>query len=196
MESHRGRKCRESVVYEARLRQFLQFSIGHSSKPNIARRIDKMDTATKAATKATLRCQFCQSWNRIDVSRAADKPKCGKCGKPMLLDRPIHLDDETFARTIAESDVPVLVDFYADWCGPCKMMAPSVDQLAANDSGRAIVAKLNTDLAPNATRPFNIRGIPTTIVFIGGKESARQSGAMPYQMLASLLDRGIATSNV
>jgi thioredoxin 2 len=163
---------------------------------NIARRTDKMDTATNSATKATLRCQFCQSWNRIDVSRAADKPKCGKCGKPMLLDRPIHLDDETFARTIAESEVPVLVDFYADWCGPCKMMAPSVDQLAANYSGRAIVAKLNTDLAPNATRPFNIRGIPTTIVFIGGKESARQSGAMPYQMLASLLDRGIATSNV
>jgi thioredoxin len=92
--------------------------------------------------------------------------------------------------------VPVLVDFYADWCGPCKMMAPSVDQLAANYSGRAIIAKLNTDLAPNATRLFNIRGIPTTIVFIGGKESTRQSGAMPYQMLASLLDRGIAAANV
>lgn len=149
-----------------------------------------MDAATKSETKANLRCQFCQSWNRIDVSRAADKPKCGSCGKPMLLDRPIHLDDETFARTIAESDVPVIVDFYADWCGPCKMMAPAVDQLALNYSGKAIVAKLNTDLAPNATRPFNIRGIPTTIVFNGGKVSARQSGAMPYQMLASLLDRG------
>ncbi|MDO8500377.1 MAG: thioredoxin [Gemmatimonadaceae bacterium] len=144
---------------------------------------------TDPSTRATLRCQFCGSWNRIDVARAADKPKCGKCGKPMLLDRPIVLDEESFARTIAESEVPVIVDFNADWCGPCKMMAPAVDQLAANYSGKAIVAKLNTDLAPRTSESFQIRGIPTTIVFIGGKETSRQSGAMPYQMLASLLDR-------
>ena len=148
-----------------------------------------MESTTSAPTRATLRCQFCQSWNRIDVARAADRPKCGKCGKPMLLDRPIALDDDTFARTIAESEVPVLVDFYADWCGPCKMMAPSVDQLAAAYSGRAIVAKVNTDFAQNATRPFGIRGIPTTIVFQAGREAARQSGAMPYPMLAAMLDR-------
>ena len=149
-----------------------------------------MEATAATGTRATLRCQFCQSWNRIDVSRAADRPKCGNCSKPMLLDRPIHLDDETFARTIAQTEVPVFVDFYADWCGPCKMMAPAVDQLASNYSGRAIVAKLNTDLAPVATRPFNIRGIPTSIVFSGGKETQRQSGAMPYHMLAALLDRG------
>ena len=146
-------------------------------------------TTMSNTTKATLRCQFCHAWNRIDVARAADRPKCGKCSKPMLLDRPVHLDDETFSRTIAESEVPVIVDFYADWCGPCKMMAPAVDQLAAAYSGKAIVAKVNTDLAPSATRPFNIRGIPTSIVFAGGKEVQRQSGAMPYPMLAALLDR-------
>ena len=153
-----------------------------------------MDAPTPVAdpaTKATLRCQFCGSWNRIDVARAADRPKCGKCGKPMLLDRPVTLDDESFARTIADSQVPVLLDFYADWCGPCKMMAPAVDQLAANYSGRAIVAKLNTDLAQRTAGSFQIRGIPTTIVFDGGKEVARQSGAMPYPMLASLLDRAL-----
>jgi thioredoxin-like negative regulator of GroEL len=72
------------------------------------------------------------------------------------------------------------------------MMAPSVDQLAANYAGRAIVAKVNTDLAQQATQPFGIRGIPTTIVFTGGKESARQSGAMPYAMLASMLDKALA----
>ena len=142
-------------------------------------------------TKATLRCQFCQSWNRVDVSRALDRPKCGNCSKPMLLDRPIHLDDETFSRTITESDVPVMVDFYADWCGPCKMMAPAVDQLASAYAGKAIVAKLNTDMAPRATMPFNIRGIPTTIIFRDGKETIRQSGAMPYQMLAQMLDKGL-----
>ena len=147
-----------------------------------------METTTPTVTKATLRCQFCQSWNRIDVARAGDRPKCGKCGKPMLLDRPVQLDDETFTRTISESAVPVIVDFYADWCGPCKMMAPSVDQLASSYAGRALVAKVNTDLSPSATQPFNIRGIPTTIVFKGGREVARQSGAMPYPMLASMLD--------
>lgn len=146
----------------------------------------------EAAARATLRCQFCQSWNRIDVSRAADKPKCGNCGKPMLLDRPIALDDETFGRTISDSEVPVLVDFYADWCGPCKMMAPAVDQLAANYSGRALIAKVNTDFAPVATRPFGIRGIPTTIVFQSGTEVSRQSGAIPYASLASLLDKTLS----
>ena len=141
-------------------------------------------------TKATIRCQFCGSWNRVDVTRAADRPKCGKCGKPMLLDRPLHLDDESFARTVADSAVPVFVDFYADWCGPCKMMAPAVDQLAANYTGRAIIAKLNTDAAPKTSMAFNIRGIPTSIVFADGKEVARQSGAVPYQALAAMVDKG------
>jgi thioredoxin 2 len=139
--------------------------------------------------KATLRCQFCSSWNSIDVTRAADRPKCGKCGKPMLLDRPIRLDDDTFARTIAESKVPVLVDFYADWCGPCKMMAPAVDQLAANYTGKALVAKLDTDASQKTSMEFNIRGIPTSIVFDGGKEVTRQSGAVPYATLAAMLDQ-------
>ncbi len=139
--------------------------------------------------KATLRCQFCASWNSVDVTRAADRPKCGKCGKPMLLDRPIHLDDDSFARTIAESKVPVLVDFYADWCGPCKVMAPAVDQLAANYTGRALVAKLDTDTSQKTSISFNIRGIPTSIVFDEGKEVARQSGAVPYATLEAMLGK-------
>jgi thioredoxin 2 len=139
--------------------------------------------------RATLRCQFCLSWNKVDVTRAADRPKCGKCGKPMLLDRPIHLDDESFARVVAESQVPVIVDFWAAWCGPCKMMAPAVDQLAANFTGRAIVAKLDTDASPETSMAFNVRGIPTSIVFDAGKEIARQSGAVPYSTLATLLAR-------
>lgn len=146
-----------------------------------------MTEATITEKKATIRCQFCQSWNRVDVTRAADRPKCGKCGKPMLLDRPIHLDDESFSRTIAESKVPIFVDFYADWCGPCKMMAPSVDKLAADYIGRALVAKLNTDESQKTSMAFNVRGIPLSIVFDGGKETARQTGAVSYAVLESML---------
>ena len=101
-------------------------------------------SATSTTTRhLTLRCQFCQTWNRIDAARAQDRPKCGNCARPILLDRPWVLHEDTFARTIQETDVPVLVDFYADWCGPCKMMAPSVDQLAAKFTGEALVAKLD-----------------------------------------------------
>jgi thioredoxin 2 len=137
--------------------------------------------------KLTLRCQFCATWNRIDASRAADRPKCGKCGTPMLLDRPVKLDDDSFARTIAEAEVPVLVDFYADWCGPCKMMAPFVDEIAAQYIGKALVAKLDTDHAQKAAAPFGIRGIPTTIVFKGGKAVAQRTGAMKKEGLEELL---------
>jgi len=153
-----------------------------------------MPEATLTEKKATLRCQFCQSWNKVDVTRAADRPKCGKCSKPMLLDRPIHLDDETFSRTISQSAVPVLVDFYADWCGPCKVMAPAVDKLAADHIGRALIAKLNTDESQKTSMSFNVRGIPTSIVFDGGKEIARQTGAVSYAVLESMLKQATSLS--
>lgn len=140
-----------------------------------------------ASRKLTVRCQFCLTWNRLEASRVADRPKCGKCAKPILLDRPLKLDDQTFARTVAESQLPVFVDFYADWCGPCKMMAPAVDALAAKYTGRAIIAKLDTDHAPATAQQFGIRGIPTSIVFANGKETTRQSGALPLPQLESML---------
>ena len=140
----------------------------------------------QAAHHITVRCQFCETWNRVVAERASDRPKCGKCGKPMLVDRPIALNDETFARTISESDVPVLVDFYADWCGPCKIMAPSVDQIASENQGRLLVAKLDTDRSPRTAQSFDIRGIPTVIVFEHGKEARRSTGAMPLPALRKL----------
>ena len=142
---------------------------------------------TAATRHLTVRCQFCDTWNRVDAARAADRPKCGKCGRPILLDRPFPLNDETFSRTIAESEVPVLVDFYADWCSPCKMMAPAVDELARERQGSALVAKLDTDRSQRTAQQFDIRGIPTTIVFSGGKEVARHTGAMKKRELEALL---------
>ncbi len=137
--------------------------------------------------RLTIRCESCASWNRIRSDRASDGPKCGKCSAALDLSHPLVLTDETFAKTLAESDVPVLVDFYADWCGPCKMMAPYVDQLAGEYVGRAIVAKLDTDRNQQTASGFGIRGIPTSIVFRGGKEVARQVGAVPKSGLQALL---------
>ena len=144
------------------------------------------------AERVTVRCQFCDTWNRVDPARAVDRPKCGKCARPILLDRPIHLDDETFARTVESTDVPVLVDFYADWCGPCKMMAPSVDQLAAKYVGRALITKLDTDRAQRTAMQYQIRSIPTVIVFRGGRAVAQQTGAVPLPALEGLLARALA----
>jgi len=149
-------------------------------------------TATAAPTRTlTLQCQFCGTWNRIDAARAADRPKCGKCAKPMLLDRPYKLTEESFARTIAEAQVPVMVDFYADWCGPCKMMAPFVDEIAAAYQGRLLVGKLDTEAAQQTTMKFNLRGIPTTIVFKDGKEVVRQTGAVRRPELEEMVKRAL-----
>lgn len=152
-----------------------------------------MAVETTSIRAITVRCQFCEAWNRIDSEKVADGPKCGKCAKPILLERPVTLTDDTFTRTLNESDVPVFVDFYADWCGPCRMMAPAVDALAAHVQGKALIAKLNTDHSARTAGGFNIRGIPTVIVFQGGKEVARQSGAMPLEGLKHLLGKaGVA----
>lgn len=96
----------------------------------------------------------------------------------MLLDRPFPLTDETFSRVIADAEIPVLVDFYADWCGPCKMMAPEMDAFAAKHAGAAFTAKLDTDRNPRTAQLFNVRSIPTMIRFDAGAKTAEQPGAM------------------
>ncbi|MDX1661984.1 MAG: thioredoxin TrxC [Gemmatimonadota bacterium] len=140
-----------------------------------------------ASPLATVPCPQCGRLNRVDLSRAADRPKCGSCQRPLLLDRPIKLSDETFDRVIAGSRVPVLVDFYADWCGPCKMMAPVLDEFADERAGRVLVTKLDTDRNRRVASQFSIRGIPTLIVFRNGQEVARETGAVGKQRLESLL---------
>jgi thioredoxin 2 len=136
---------------------------------------------------ATLRCAFCLKLNRIDVSRAEDRPKCGECGRPFLLDRPVKIAGEDLERVVADAEVPVLIDFYADWCGPCKMMAPILDDFASDHSGGLLVGKLDTDAAPAVSAKYGIRGIPTLILFSGGAEVARQTGAVARSGLDELV---------
>lgn len=117
--------------------------------------------------------------NRVDLARAADRPVCGSCHKPILLDRPLKVTEEDFETTVLGSSAPVLVDFWADWCAPCKMVAPVVDEIARAHTGRLLVAKVDTDRAPRVAQRFGIRGIPTLIVFRGGEEVGRSVGFDP-----------------
>ena len=100
----------------------------------------------------------------------------------------MRVTDETFEKTIKGTDVPVVVDFYADWCQPCKMMAPMLDQLASDMEGELLVAKLDTDSNPTMAVHYGIRGIPTLIVFREGREWKRQTGVVPPDKLAELLE--------
>ena len=147
---------------------------------------------TTAQRKATVPCANCGRLNRVDLARAADRPKCGACGRPIPLDRPVRLTDAEFDRVVADSAVPVLVDFYADWCGPCKMMAPVLEQAAREHAGAALVAKVDTDANPMLSRKFRIASIPTLIAFRGGAEVARELGAVPRTRLNALIERAQA----
>jgi thioredoxin 2 len=144
-------------------------------------------TQSERAPKATVGCPFCGTLNRVDLGRVGDRPKCGSCGKPMLLDRPVRVTDQDLDRVVSGTEVPVLVDFYADWCGPCKVMAPVLDAVAREMAGRALVAKLDTDRNPQAAARFAIRGIPTLVVFRDGREVAREVGAVPKPRLEALV---------
>lgn len=139
--------------------------------------------------KATLACISCGKLNRIDLSLVSRLPKCGSCGSPIHLDKPASIDDRTMEKVVTGTDVPVLVDFYADWCGPCKSMAPQIEEMARAHSGRAVIAKLDTDRSPQMAGRFGIRGIPTLIVFSRGREVGREVGAVPRPTLEALLQK-------
>ena len=125
---------------------------------------------------AVVSCVFCATANRVDLARAAAGPKCGSCGRPIRLDRPLPVTDADFQRTITGASVPVVVDFHADWCGPCKMMAPVLDDFARRHMGDVLVLKLDTDANPATSARLGIRGIPTLIVFHEGGERGRHVG--------------------
>ena len=146
---------------------------------------------TASQNKATVACPHCGRLNRVDLARAGDGPKCGACGRAIALDRPVQLGDATFARVIADAQVPVLVDFYADWCGPCKMMAPVLDEMARTRMGSVLIAKLDTDRNQHTAARFAISSIPTLIVFKDGREVDRQVGALPRPRLEAVLDAAI-----
>ena len=137
--------------------------------------------------QATVQCPFCDTLNRVALDRLNDGPRCSGCKRPLLLDRPVRVTDAGFERVIAGTTVPVIVDFYADWCGPCKMMAPVLDDVAREWRGTGLVAKLDTDRNQVTASRFNIRSIPTLIVFENGRETARETGVVQKNRIDALL---------
>lgn len=123
-------------------------------------------------------CPHCDAVNRVPADKLDAAPTCGKCKQPLFTAHPVELTADNFAAHIARSDVPVLVDFWAPWCGPCKMMAPAYAQAAQRLEPNIRVVKLDTEQAQQIAAQYNIRSIPTLALFKGGKEVARQAGAM------------------
>ena len=129
-------------------------------------------------------CPNCLAINRIPKKEHYTKAKCGKCGYNLLDTHPVELNSQNFEVMITKNDIPVVVDFWAPWCGPCQMMAPNFEAAAAQFPLKARFAKLNTDQFPQLAAPFGIRGIPTMIIFKDGKEVDRVSGALSAQQIA------------
>ncbi|OEU66989.1 MAG: thioredoxin [Desulfovibrio sp. S3730MH75] len=130
-------------------------------------------------------CSKCQAINRIQPERLGDKPTCGKCGGLVLSSSPLALTEPNFNRFIAKTELPILVDFWAPWCGHCRTMSPSFDQAATRLYPHILTAKVNTEELKSLSTRFRVSSLPTLVLFKGGSEVKRVSGAMSAEQITS-----------
>ena len=141
-----------------------------------------MRTHLKAMNDTTsphVACPHCAATNRVPAARLGDDPVCGRCGQALLDGQPVELTGANFDKVVGASDLPVVVDFWAPWCGPCRQMAPQFEQAAHTLKGRALLVKVNSDDNPHTASRFGIRSIPTLVKLQRGNEVARVAGARP-----------------
>jgi thioredoxin 2 len=137
-------------------------------------------------------CSQCGQKNRIPAKHLADIGRCGACKSPLPpAAEPLEVDREQFEELLGQARVPIVVDFWADWCGPCKMAAPEVARTASDMAGRAIVAKIDTERHPDLAARYNVRGIPNFVVFYGGQPVRQQAGVADHQQMESWLKAAV-----
>ena len=138
-------------------------------------------------------CPQCNAVNRVPAERLADGPVCGKCARQLFSGRPAELDEAGFERQVKRSDLPVLVDFWAPWCGPCRSMAPAYAQAASQLEPTVRVVKVDTEQAQKLAARLGIRSIPTLALFAGGRELARQAGALDARAIVAWTNAHLPT---
>ena len=134
-------------------------------------------------------CPNCSTVNRVPDERLAEDPKCGSCKSPLVRAKPVAVGEQNFAAAVERTELPVVVDFWAAWCGPCRAMAPNFERAAGELNPRVRFAKLDTEAAPDIAARFGIRGIPTMILFKNGAEAARVSGAMDARSIRAWVEQ-------
>jgi thioredoxin 2 len=148
----------------------------------------RIETMTTAGRSLHVVCPSCAAVNRVASERLGHGPVCGTCKQALFTGRPVELTEGTFPRHVGRSDLPVVVDFWAPWCAPCRMMAPAFEEAAARLEPRFRLAKLNTEEAPSLAAQHGIRSIPTLALFRHGREVARQLGAMGGSQLLQWIE--------
>ena len=133
-------------------------------------------------------CPSCTATNRIPNERLRDEPVCGKCGHALMAAQPVAISEQALPKFLSQTELPVLIDFWAAWCGPCRMVGPIIDEISEEYAGKAVIGKVDVDANQEFAAKYGVRNIPTVLIFQNGEVVGRQVGVAPKQTYADSLD--------